>query len=419
MNSIFLGRLIGVTALAASSAFFPFMFLILSFLIGLSSASSVLIGQAYGARDLIKMRAVAGTTLTGCFLLGAVVGAIGGTWAEPLLVAARTPAEILPDAVRYARIIFFSMPAFALFIAYTTFLRGTGDAKTPLLALVVSTLVSLAVTPALILGWLGLPPMGAEAGAVAALVSNLVTMAWLAVHLLRRAHLLAPNSMLLARLRIDWAILQTLVRIGIPTALQVIVISLSEIAVLSFVNAFGAKATAAYGAFNQVASFVQMPAVSMGIAASVFGAQAIGRGDPGRLSGIARTALVTNFAICAVTISVVYLFSRSILGFFIDDPETADMAERLLRITLWSYVIFGTSSVLAGIMRSSGAVLWPTVFSFFSIWGVEVPVAYILSKRIGIDGVWLGYPAAFVTSLTLLGLYYLLVWRRQEYRRLI
>ncbi len=92
---------------------------------------------------------------------------------------------------------------------------------------------------------------------------------------------------------------------------------------------------------------------------------------------------------------------------------------RLLAITLWSYLLFGNSAILSGIMRASGTVLWPTTISIASIWAVEVPVAYILSHRIGIEGIWIGYPAAFATSLLLQYVYYTFVWKRQRHARLI
>ncbi len=87
-------------------------------------------------------------------------------------------------------------------------------------------------------------------------------------------------------------------------------------------------------------------------------------------------------------------------------------------ITLWSYAIFGNSAVLSGVMRGSGTVLWPTAIGIFSIWGVEVPAAYLLMHRIGLDGVWLGYPIAYCTGLVLQFCYYEFVWKRKTHERL-
>jgi Na+-driven multidrug efflux pump len=107
LNSIFVGRLIGVRGLAAISAFFPIFFLLVSFVIGLSSGSTVLIGQAHGARDEHRVRKVAGNALSLCIVLGVAVAFLGSFLTYPLLVAIGTPNDILPASIGYARIAFY------------------------------------------------------------------------------------------------------------------------------------------------------------------------------------------------------------------------------------------------------------------------------------------------------------------------
>ncbi|HMD01484.1 MAG TPA: MATE family efflux transporter, partial [Candidatus Baltobacteraceae bacterium] len=133
-NSIFLGRLVGVSALAAVSSIFPVVFFLVSFLIGLASGSTVLIGQAYGAREMHKVKEVAGTTILLTILLGSVVGVLGGLLSEHLLLALGTPADIVAQATSYSRITFFTFPILFLYLIFTTFLRGTGDTRTPFYA---------------------------------------------------------------------------------------------------------------------------------------------------------------------------------------------------------------------------------------------------------------------------------------------
>ncbi len=140
---------------------------------------------------------------------------------------------------------------------------------------------------------------------------------------------------------------------------------------------------------------------------------------PERVGKIVRSAVVLNYVIEGLLIVFCYAFSWQIISLFITHPPTVAIAQRLLHITLWSYVIFGNARVLSGIMLSSGTVFWPTLISIGSIWGVEVPVAYVLMQRIGLEGVWYGYPAAFVVALILQVTYYKLVWRRKPLKRLI
>src|SRR5208282_5365498 len=108
------------------------------------------------AREHDKLKEVVGTTIALTILLGAVVGTFGGLLSRQLLAAMGTPANILDLAAGYARITFFSVPILFLYLIYTTFLRGVGDTRSPFIALIGSTALTLAFTPAFILGWAGL-----------------------------------------------------------------------------------------------------------------------------------------------------------------------------------------------------------------------------------------------------------------------
>ena len=418
-NSVYLGRLVGVRSLAAVSAIFPIVFFLISFLIGVGAGSSVLIGQAHGARDERKVKQIAGTSLALTLVLGALVGLVGGTFSHDLLAVLGTPSDIIDIATSYSRIVFFSIPLLFVYLLYTTLLRGTGDTRTPFFVLIASTALTFALTPIFILGLFGLPALGTNGAAVGNVLSNSFALIGLFVYLRVKRNPLALDREMLANMRLRPALSLTIARIGIPTSLNLVMLSLSEIAVITFVNRFGSTAVAAYGAVNQVASYVQFPAVSIGIAASVFGAQSIGAGRTDRIGTIVRSAVALNYVTEGVLIALAYVFSPAIISLFITAPDTVAIAHHLLLITLWSYALFGNARVLSAIMISSGTVVAPTLLSILSIWGVEVPVAYVLMGRIGLDGVWYGYPAAYAAGLVFQLLYYYLVWKRKPLRRLV
>lgn len=418
VNNIYLGQLLGVGAMASVSAFFPVLFFLISFMIGLGAGAAVLIGQAWGAREPERVKAVAGTTLTIGLCAGLLVAIFGGTFTEPMLRALGTPADILPGATAYARIVLLAAPGLFLFLLVTSMLRGVGDTKTPLKTLLISTAVGLLVTPALILGWGGLPQMGVASGAYAAVASYIIALGWTAWYLRRKHHVLAPDAAFLKHLRFDRTIAAKVLRIGLPTAVSMITISLSEIAVLFLVNSHGSQATAAYGAVNQIVSYVQFPAISIAITASILGAQAIGGGRGQTLGKIARTGIVMNLVLTGSLVLLGYLFSRHILGLFITDAAVVELAQTLLHIMLWSSVIMGMSMVLSGLMRASGTVLVPTLITVLSIGLVQVPVAWVLNNRYGINGIWAAYPVAFLAMLALQSTYYQLVWKKKPIRRI-
>ncbi|WP_368086495.1 MATE family efflux transporter [Variovorax sp. OV329] len=419
INNIYIGQMIGVDALAAVSSFFPVMFFFIAFTIGLGAGSSVLIGQAWGAKQRDTARAVAGTTLTVGVLFGLAVAIFGGAFTQPMLRLLGTPPDILPDATRYARIILIAMPGLFLFLLSTAMLRGVGDTVTPLYTLLISTLLGLIVTPALIRGWFGLPQMGVASGACATVVGFIAATLWLAFHLRRIKSPLAPDADFVRHLRINPRLLKGVLKVGVPTGVQMIVVALAELALLSFVNAYGSSATAAYGAVNQVVAYVQFPAISIAITASILGAQAIGAGRVDRLGAITKTALQMNVVLTGSLVLLGYLLSRQLMSLFITSEPVIEVAQTLLHIMLWSCVIFGMASALSGIMRASGSVLVPTAISIFCILLIELPTAWFMSHRIGLNGVWIAYPVAFGAMLILQSLYYRLVWSKKAIKRLV
>ncbi|HDR7797969.1 TPA: MATE family efflux transporter [Bacillus tropicus] len=418
---VVVGRWLGVNDLAAISAFFPLFFLLVSFVIGIGSGSSILIGQAFGAKNEDRLKAIVGTTLTFTFIIGVVLAIVGSIFAMDIMRLMGTPENIIEISVHYARILFISMPVLFLYFAYTTFMRGTGDSKTPFYFLIVSTALNMILLPILIFGWLGAPKLDVYGAAYASVISTVITFIVMLVYLKKKNHPLQLDSTVKKYLRMDGDLLKLLLRLGIPASINMILVSLSEIAVIAFVNRYGSDATAAYGVVNQVASYVQMPAVSLGITVSIFAAQAIGANQFDRLQKVVKAGIIMNYVIGGVLISLIYLFSRDILSLFLTSQTTIEIAHSLVMITLWSYLIFGHAQIISATMRASGTVLWPTVIGVVSIWLVEVPVAYYLSYHtsLGIEGIWIGYPAAFIVSLILQYAYYKLSWQKKRITRLV
>ena len=419
LNGIYIGQMLGTHALAAVSGMFPVVFFFVSLIIGLGAGASVLIGQAWGAREPHKVKKIAGTAIALGALIGLVAAVAGSLFAREAMTALGTPADVLDDATDYARMMMLFMPLLLVFILLTQLLRGVSDTVSPLLALLVSTTVGLALTPLLIKGWIGLPPLGIRSAAVAGLVSQLAALAFLAVRLRRLGHVLAPDRELLRDLRLDRTILGPVMRIGLPTGLQMVVISLSELVILSLVNGHGSQATAAYGAVTQIVNYVQFPALSIAITASILAAQTIGAGRTERLGPILKTGLGLNAVLTGTLVLLGYAISGWVLGLFLTQDAVLAQAQHLLHLMLWSILVFGFQAIVGGIMRASGDVLVPMAISVFCILGVQLPVAYWLDARLGLEGIWMAFPVAYVTMLVLQSGYYLGVWRHRKIRKLI
>lgn len=419
VSNVYLGQMIGVDALAAVSTFFPVFFFLFAFVMGLSTGATVLIGQAFGAGEHGRVKIVVGTTLAIGLLLSMSIGLIGGLFSRQLMIALATPADILDQASRYARVVLLTMPLGFVFLLMTAMIRGVGDAVTPLLALALSTAIGLILTPMLIRGGFGLPVLGITSPAWAAAVSNAVTLLALAAYLLRKKHALAPDVALLRYVRLNRTVIGHILGIGLPSAVGMVVMAIAELVLLGLVNGFGSDATAAYGAVNQVMGYTQFTAMSISIAVSILAAQAIGGGDRARLDGIVRTGLAFNLVLTGGLVALIYLMPRAVLGIFITDGAVLDLAKGLLFIALWSSVPFGLATTFSGAMRAAGVALTPMLLSIFAIGAIELPSAVILSRTIGLEGVWAAYPIVFSAMFVLQMGYYLLVWRKRAIRRLI
>lgn len=417
IDGIYLGRLLGLDAVAAVSAFFPVMFLLLAIVIGLSSGATVLIGQAFGARDRAKVRTIAATAVAMMLIASATVSICGGLFASTITKALGTPDAVQSQAAAYARLIMGGMPVISMLWLITAMSRGVGDARTPMRALAIAAAVSLVATPALILGWGLLPRLGVASAALSNITACLTAILWLARHWRRTGHPLAPGA--LKDLRLDIGAAKAILHIGVPTALQILAIAAAEMALIHLINRYGPAATAIYGAINQIMSWVQMPVMSLGITSSILAAHAIGSGRPERIGAIVRTGLWLNIAATGSAIVVATLGARALIGLWIVDRHVADTAAHFLASILWSTIALGAAGVLTGVMRSDGTVLRPTALSAFAILGIEIPAAYLFEAHLGLAGIWLGYASMFIALLVLQGLFFTLVWRGKTRRRLV
>ncbi|VVE62350.1 MATE family efflux transporter [Pandoraea captiosa] len=406
VDGIYLGHLIGTDAIAAVSAFFPVFFFLLAIVIGLSAGATVMIGQAWGAKDLARVRNIAGTALVMMFGAGVLVSVLGGWFATPLMQAFGTPEPVFEAATQYARGMLVGMPVVFLLWLTTSMSRGTGDAVSPLLALLIATLLSIGLTPAFIVGWDPFPALGVTSAVASTLLAFTVALVWMGLYWRRKGHPLAPNRALWLALRWNGELARGILHIGVPTAIQMLTMAIAEMALLSMVNRHGANATAAYGAVNQVMSWLQLPVMTLGITSSILCAHAIGAGRSDRIGAIVRTGLLCNLGLTGTLVVVIYLVAPTILRGFLTDPDVLQLATHLLYIVAWSVLVMGTTVIMTGAMRASRKVWVPTLLGVVGLLGIEVPAAWWFERIAGLTGIWWAYPLAFIAMLAMQGMCY-------------
>lgn len=419
INTIFVGQMLGVHAIAAVAVFFPILFCLMAFVIGLSAGATVLVGQAWGAKNVEKVRCVVGSTLYMTLIGGTLIAFLGVFFTKSILLALGTAPDVLHLSVPYVQWMLAGSPLLFIYIIYTSILRGVGDSTTPLIASAMTIGTGLIITPVLILGKFGFPQLGIIAPAIATTIGFLIALIFLYIYLNRTDHPLRPDLALMKHVRHQPELSKIILRLGIPTGIQMMTTSIAGLVIVGLVNRYGADATAAYGAVNQVLNYIQFPALSISIAASIFAAQAIGAGKSELLNKVTRTALGINIAITGALVTLAYLFSKYLMALFITDPQVVVLGQQLLFIVLWSILFFGASAIFASIMRASGTVTVPMIINIVAILFIEVPFAYLFSEWWGLKGIWYAYALAFVSLCIVQGLYYQFFWKKKAVKALI
>lgn len=407
VNAIWVGHGLGEAALAATSNANTILFFLLGAVFGVGMAATILIGQAMGARNVHQAKKVVGTSLVFFVGISVLIAAAGLPGAEWLMRWLRTPAESQPLAVSYLRIIFIGMPFLYMLSFVGMALRGAGDARTPFIFLAVNVVLDIALNPLFIFGFGPIPRMGIAGSATASVAAQIISLVALITYLYRSKHFLVLHGGEERYLRIDGPILKALFLKGIPMGLQMIVMSLSMLVMISLVNRFGAHTTAAYGACFQLWNYIQMPSIAIGMAASSMAAQNVGAGKWDRVHRVAMTGIAFNFLLTGSLVTLIYLFNRGALNLFLPAEGGAiEIAQHINAIVVWSFVFFGLSFVLAGVVRSTGAVIPPLIILFIALWLVRIPFAYGLVDRLGADAIWWSFPLGSLVSMTLSILYY-------------
>ncbi|WP_180102783.1 MATE family efflux transporter [Acinetobacter sp. YH12126] len=419
INTVFVGQMLGVHAIAAVAVFFPILFCLMAFVIGLSAGATVLVGQAWGAQNLEKVRTVVGSTLFMTLIGGSIIAFLGMIFAKPILLALGTAPDVMHLSLPYVQWMLAGSPLLFIYIIYTSILRGVGDSTTPLIASGMTIGSGLIITPVLIAGKFGFPSLGIIAPAIASHIGFLIALVFLYFYLKKKDHPLKLDFELIRHIRHQHDLSKIILKLGIPTGIQMVTTSVAGLVIVGLVNRHGADATAAYGAVNQVLNYIQFPALSIAIAASIFAAQAIGSGHSELINRVKRTAIGMNFIITGILVALGYLFSKYLMALFITDPEVVVLGQELLFIVLWSILFFGASAIFASIMRASGTVTVPMIINIMAIICIEVPCAYLFSEWWGLKGIWYAYALAFVSLCILQGLYYQLVWRRKAIKVLL
>lgn len=416
INSIYVGKFLGETALAATSNATMIMFLMFSTLFGFAMAATIMVGQAMGRRDVEAVRRTIGTAMGVFIIAGAATAALGWFFAPALLKIMATPADAYPYALAYLRVIFLGMPMSFLMILLSASLRGVGDAVTPLWNTILNVSLDIALNPVFILGLGPIPKMGIAGSALATLIAGLISITVLIIRIYRMDATIRLRGAELRWLKPDMAFLKPIVAMGLPMGLSMIIMSGSGLVMLGLVNREGVDTTAAFGVMNQLWGYVQMPAVAVGSAVSAMVAQNIGAQKWDRIERIAYAGVGINILMTAALVTIITVATRQVAGLFLPAGSPAiEIAIHINHIVGWTFIMMGVSMVLTSVVRANGAVVVPLITLIVAAIFVRLGVGFGFHAQYGAEAIWWAFVAGGVASLSMSVAYYLHGgWRKKH-----
>jgi len=399
VNALWVGRGLGSDAMAALAVSFPIFFLLMAVAGGLTLASNVLVSQAFGARNLVRVKQVIQNSMVLTFGVGLACPLIGHFGADAVVRAMRTPPEVLPMAESYLRIFLWSTPFMFGVYFLASVMRGVGDSKTPLRFQAISLALTAILDPILMFGWLGMPRLGLNGTAVATICAQAFSLIAIAVHIHRHDHVASPNW---RRLRVDWPTTWLTVKIGAPSMLQQALVSLGMLFIVGFVNRFGAHSAAAFGIAMRIDQLAFMPAMTIGMAVSTLSGQNIGAGRYDRVSQVFLRGAALSCSMTAIASLLSIAVPHAMMHLFTDDADVIVIGVHYLRVISVGYLLFALLFTSNGVINGSGHTLATTAITLVAFWAVRVPLAAYLSNHLGkVEGVWYAILVSIATGTTI------------------
>ncbi len=404
VDLFFIGKL-GPTALAALSVAGVILAMIIMVALGISTGATALIAHYTGQRKYQKADNVLIQAIILSVVCSLLMLAVGLFWVKPILQLIGATSEVVPYSAQYLKIAFsFSLFIF-LFFALSQSLRGSGDAITPLKALILANILNIILDPLLIFGIGFFPRLEVAGSALATVISRAIGLLFLFKHFS-----FGYSSLHFSRssLFVNFPVLIRIVKIGFFSSLEVLIRQISLLILIKIISLFGTAALAAYGVVLRLRLFIIMFGISTGVAASILIGQNMGANRPERARKSGWQA-VKYYQMLVIPIALIFfIFSSQIITIFTKDKEVISQATIFLKFISISLPFLTPALVLGKGITGAGDTVGPATMTavFQLIW--RIPVAYILANifALKVIGVYLAISTSdFLQGITM-GVYF-------------
>jgi len=401
-DGIWLGRL-GSGAQAAAGLASSTRFTMISVLMALSGGSGAVVARYVGAKDQDRANLAVLQAVILMVVSSGSLGIIGVVFAEPLMRLAGADADVLPLAVRYARILFAGLIAMEMVPSVSGMLNAAGAPGVGL-TMRLWVMVTMLVAEPLLVKWLGL-----EGAALALVGSNLVGMLWgLGLLFVGRA----PVRIDVRNLRLDFQMMKRILRIALPAVLQRGTPNLANSLLMRLISAHGATTLAAWAVVQRIARFVQTPSMGLAFVVPAMVGQNLGAGQPRRAERAVSLISRIVVGVMVVMLGGLVLFAPQAMALFSKDAESVSAGVQIMRILSLGYLAFAFNGVYDAAQGGAGDTVSPMIINMVALWLIQIPLAYVLPRMFGLgaNGIWVALVIGWFAQAALM------VWRYRQGR---
>ncbi|MBQ6314727.1 MAG: MATE family efflux transporter [Mogibacterium sp.] len=360
-----LGKFASANAMAAVGSNAPVVSLLVNSFVGLSIGANVVIARNIGAKHPERASKAVHTAMALALICGVVVAVLGNLVARPIITLLGVPEEVFGYSLKYLRIYFTGMPFIMLYNFEASIFRSNGNTKTPLICLTVGGVLNVAANLFFVL----VMGMDVEGVAIATVLANAVSSMLLLYYLRREESVIRVE---LRNIRIHRPALVNIVRIGVPSALQSMVFSISNLCVQSAVNSLGPDVMAASSAAFNVEIFVFFIINAFTQTCVTFVGQNYGAKEYARCRLIVRRILMASWCVTMVASITIILTQRMLLGLFTDDPAIIELGTVRVSVLMYSETLNVFMDNLSGALRGLGKSLIPAIVTFIGVCGTRI-----------------------------------------------
>lgn len=399
VDSIIVGNYVGSNALAAVGAGASLIYLLIAFSLGASVGAGVIVSQYLGAKEKEGIHKAVHTAMTISIILGLILTAGGILFSRKLLVMMNTPAEILDDAACYLRIYSCGLIFNVVYNMAAGILNAAGNSRRSLMYLAAAAVVNIFMDLLLIAGL----KIGVAGAAIATNFSQAISCI-LALWFLFRVP--ADYRISLKNLRIHKAMALRIIQIGLPTGIQNMVISFSNILIQASINQYGATAVAGFSAYLKIDGFNILPVLSFSMAITTFIGQNYGAGKYDRMKKGMWVTLLMGIVYTVLTGILLLTFSGQIMRLFSEDVGVIAYGQTAMRYFCPFYWILAILHSLAGTVRGTGKSIPPMVVLLVSLCLFRIVwIQLVLPYYTSIEGIFILYPVSWLVGAVLMILY--------------